>query len=462
MKIERRLILSNGFTMALLVLIGLVGYQSLNLMLTKLRFVEIADDLNAGLLEMRLAEKNYFLYGDARALAEIDARLLDTQATIERARSQILPAIGAENLAALLVRVRAYADALQALRSGLVDAEHAGGVLRAKGQELREFSGRITGLERAAVNRIVTTLQKVLFAAFALVFVAAFVVTHVISQRILRSLRQIENVAHSISQGTFQRIAGPPGRDELGLVVAAVNTMSEELEKREEQLIQSKKLASLGVLTAGVTHELANPVNNISMIAQAFLELGERLPREKQLEMVGQIEQETGRIKSVITSLLDFSKPQGTKLMRADLNAIIRKTMGLVQNMLTVSNIHTELRLVEPLPAVCVDEHQVQQVLVNLIANAIQAMERSGRLTLESRPVDGGARVEFAVRDTGHGIAAEHLPHIFDPFFSTKGVEGTGLGLSVSYGIIKNLKGDIRVDSVVGAGTTFTVSLPSC
>jgi signal transduction histidine kinase len=461
-KIERKIILSNAFTMLLILVIGLAGYENLNLILTKLRFVEIADDLNAGLLEMRLSEKNYFLYGDARALAEIETRLRDTEATIRRARAEIVPAIGEQNLATLLARVRAYAGALGELRGGGADPRQAGVVLRAKGQELREFSAQITALERKAVNGIVTGSQKVLFLSFAGCFLLAFVVSHVISQRIVRSLRQIETAAHAISQGNFQRIDPPRSADETEVVVRAINSMSEELEKREEQLIQSKKLASLGVLTAGVTHELTNPVNNISMIAQTFLELYEQLPREKRLEMVAQIEDETGRIKSVIGNLLDFSKPQGTRLEKADLNAIVRKTMGLVQNMLNVSDIATELALAEPLPPVCVDEHQVQQVLVNLIVNAIQAMARRGHLTIGTRAAADGAHVECTVADTGKGIPPEYLPHIFDPFFSTKGVEGTGLGLSVSYGIVRNLKGEIRVQSVVGAGTTFTVSLPSC
>jgi signal transduction histidine kinase len=462
MKIERKILLSNSFNMILLVLIGLMGFQNLNLILTKLRFVEIADDLNATFLEMRLSEKNFFLYRDGRALGEIEERMQDTRLTIERAKGEIIPAIGEENFALLLARLRAYAAALQNIRTGSLDDQASEAVLRLKGQELREFSGRITTLERAAVNRIITLSEKILFLSFGTFFLMAVVVSHVVSQKILRSLREIEKVAHSIAQGNFQRINGFESRDEMGIVITAINSMSEELEKREEQLIQSKKLSSLGVLTAGVTHELTNPVNNISMIAQTFLELHDHLPREKQLEMVGQIEEETTRIRNIIRNLLDFSKPQGTRPGKADLNAIVRNTMGLVQNMLNVSDIATELALVEPLPAVCVDEHQIQQVLVNLIVNAIQAMPPRGHLLIGTRPGEGGDRAEVLVRDSGKGIPPEYLPHIFDPFFSTKGVEGTGLGLSVSYGIIKNHRGDIRVESEVGKGTTFVISLPVC
>jgi two-component system, NtrC family, sensor kinase len=461
MKIERKIIVSNGFTMLLIVLIGLMGYQNLNVILTKLRFIEIASDLNAGLLEMRLSEKNFFLYGDSRELLEMDARLIVTKAKIIRSEAEIVPAIGEKNFAALLARLHAYAAALHALRSGGADPQQAGAELRAKGQALREYSIEITEIEHKTVNEIVSTSYRIMFLSFAICFVLALAVSYGISQGILRSLRQIGAVAHAISRGNFQRIDATRSGDEIESVITAINSMSEELEKREEQLIQSKKLASLGILTAGVTHELTNPVNNISMIAQNFLELYDKLPREKQLDMVSQIDGETARIKSVITNLLNFSKPQGTKLARADLNAIIRKTMGLVQNMLHVSDIGCELELAGTLPPVYVDEHQIQQVLVNLIVNAVQAMQAHGRLAIGTRAVADESKVEFTVSDNGKGIPPEYLSNVFDPFFSTKGVEGTGLGLSVSYGIIKNLSGEIRVQSEVGTGTTFTVSLPS-
>jgi signal transduction histidine kinase len=237
--------------------------------------------------------------------------------------------------------------------------------------------------------------------------------------------------------------------------------MSEELRNREEELVQSKKLASLGILTAGVTHELTNPVNNISMIAQTYIELYDTLSKQERIEFMKKVEGETERIETIIKSLLDFSKPKESNLKKTDINAVIQNTLKLVQNMLNVSNIETVLRLEKRASAVFVDEPQIQQVLVNLIVNAIQAMPSRGELSIETRNSVRGDSVEIVVRDTGKGIPPEFLPHIFDPFFSTKGVEGTGLGLSVSYGIIKNHKGNIRVESKIGVGTTFTIELPA-
>jgi signal transduction histidine kinase len=236
--------------------------------------------------------------------------------------------------------------------------------------------------------------------------------------------------------------------------------MSEELSHREEEIIQSKKLASLGILTAGVAHELTNPLNNISMMAQNFTEYYDSLGREDRIGLMTKVERETERIQEIVKNLLDFSKPKEANLQEADMNSVIAKTMTLVQNMLDISNITTKLGLDEGLPRIYLDENQIQQVLVNLITNAVQAMSLGGMLFMGTRLGRKGDSIEITVKDSGRGITPEFLPHIFDPFFSTKGDGGTGLGLSVSYGIIKNHKGDIRVESKSGVGTTFTIELP--
>jgi two-component system NtrC family sensor kinase len=460
MKIETKIILSNVFNVALILLIGVFAFQDLNLVLTKLRFVEIADDLNASFLEMRLSEKNFYLYKDESALRDIREKIAGTIMSIDNVQEDIVRAIGTRNLDMLRTYLRRYSevvDEVSATHSRSVELETR---LRAAGKKLREFSGDITHLERLRVNKIILGSKNILFYSFAVFFLLAIIVSHFISQKILRSLREIERLAGSISGGNFEKIEGIKSTDELGSVIAAINSMSEELKTREEQLIQSKKLASLGVLTAGVAHELTNPVNNISMIAQTYADVYDSLGRDDRIGFMQKIEEETERIKDIIKNLLDFSKPKEAILSRADINAVIRKTVSLVQNMLNVSNIDATLSLAEGLPPVFIDGHQMQQVLVNLVVNAIQAMQPGGKLSIATRPGRMEDTIEIAVTDTGKGIPPEFLSHIFDPFFSTKGVGGTGLGLSVSYGIIKNHKGNITVESTPRKGTTFTIELP--
>ncbi len=462
MKIEQKLILSNVMYGAFIILIGFVAFQNMNLVLTKLRFVEIADDLNASFLEMRLSEKNYFLYHDQEALDVIQEKIAATEKTIGGVRGDIIRAIGETDLTQLESFLTAYSNVVRnaqntgSPRDGNLDTR-----IRAAGKLLKEYSDSITHLERRRVNDIILNSQRILiFSFWAILFVALFL-GHFISQKILRSLREIVKLTRSISEGNFNRIEGFRTKDELGTVIAAINSMSEELAHREEQIIQSKKLASLGILTAGVAHEITNPLNNISMIAQTYDELYSNLGDQDRISFMKKVDAETERIRKIVKNLLDFSRPKDARPREADINTVIQKTLTLVQNMIDVSGIETSVHPGDSLPHVFIDEHQIQQVLVNLVTNAVQAMSSGGRLVISSRSRNDGGSIEIQVSDTGKGIAPEFAPHIFDPFFSTKGDQGTGLGLSVSYGIVKNHGGEIRVESKVGVGTTFTVELPA-
>jgi two-component system, NtrC family, sensor kinase len=460
MKIERKLILSNIINGAFIILIGFFAFQNLSLVLTKLRFVEIADDLNASFLEMRLSEKNYFLYKDKQALVQIQSNIEKTMETIAGVRDDITRAIGETDLKALVSHLYAYAAVVEEARTGSPADPQLEARLRVEGKGLKEFSDSITHLERKRVNDIILSSKRILIFSFWVILASALFISHFISQKILRSLRAIEKLTRSISEGNFNRIEGFRSNDELGAVITAINSMSEELGLREEELIQSKKLASLGILTAGVAHELTNPLNNISMIAQTYAELYQNLGEKDRIEFMQKVEGETERIRQIVKNLLDFSKPKDARPVEADINAVIQKTLTLVQNMIDVSNIETTVHLAEGLPHVFIDEHQMQQVLVNLVTNAVQATAAGGRIVISSRQGKNNGSVKISVADTGKGIPPEYLPHIFDPFFSTKGEGGTGLGLSVSYGIIKNQRGEIRVESKVGVGTTFTIELP--
>ncbi len=460
MKIENKLIISNIINGAFIILIGFFAFQNMNLVLTKLRFVEIADDLNASFLAMRLSEKNYFLYHDQAALAEIRDKISSTMKTIDAAKTDIIPAIGETDLKKLQSYLQAYSDVV--VERGNVRQLNADleAQIRTRGKKLKEYSDSITRLERKRVNDIILSSKRILIFSFWAILASALIISHFISQKIVRSLREIEKLTKSISEGNFNRIEGFRTKDELGLVITAINSMSEELSHREEQIIQSKKLASLGILTAGVAHEITNPLNNISMIAQTYDELYPKLSEKDRIEFMSKVDAETERIRKIVKNLLDFSKPKDANPKEEDVNSVIQKTLTLVQNMIDVSNLETTVNLESGLPHLYIDEHQIQQVLVNLVTNAVQATPAGGKLFIASRMGKGGDSVDITVMDTGKGISPEFLPHIFDPFFSTKGEGGTGLGLSVSYGIIKNHNGEIRVESKVGVGTTFTIELP--
>ena len=452
--------LGNIINIIFIALIYIVAFQFLELMLAKLQFVEIADDLNASFLGMRLSEKNYFLYGDPSFLKDIEVELDDSIASISSVQENIIRAVGESKYEELRRSVKEYKEAIQKAEASNASDGNMQKTVRESGRKLREFSAKIVSLERTKVNDILSHSKKVLFYFFCVIILVAMVATYLFFSKFLSSLKSIERTATCISQGDFCKVEGSITGDELGSVMAAINSMSAELDSRYEQIVQSRKLASLGILTAGVAHELGNPLNNIALVAQSYIELADHLSKEETVSYMKTIEEETERIEKIVQDLLHFSKPKKANFKETEINRVVEKSLKLVRNMLHVSAIEAKLDLREGLPLVYIDENRIQEVLINLIINAIQVLSPGGLVTVGTHLEEKGEYVVIEVRDTGPGILPEHLPHIFVPFFSTKGVRGTGLGLSVSYGIIKNHNGNMRVESKVNVGTTFFIELP--
>ena len=457
MKIVHKIMVVNFVNILLIALTGFFAYRSLDQVLTKLRFMEIADDLNSSFLEMRLAEKNFFLYGDKSALPEIEKKISAVFTTIEESRPNIVRAIGEGKTDQLESSLANYRQALNNAKVGDMAVQTG---VREAGQKLGEFTNYITVTEREEVSRIIAESRKRLFLSLAFILLSAVGITHLMSFRVLGSLKRIEKVTHFISDGEIDKIEPSTSRDECGLAISALVSMAQELRNREEQIIEARKLASIGILIAGVAHEVGNPLNNISMLAQNFVELYDHMGRNDHIEYMKRVEEETERIQRIVKDLLDFARPKKPDLRETCINDVVHKSLRLVQNMICICNIDAQIDLEDGLPSVYIDEHQIQGVLINLLTNALHASSPEDRLRLSTRFNSANARVEVEVEDNGKGIAPEMLPHIFDPFFTTKGASGTGLGLFVSYGIVKNHHGDLRVRSEVGAGTCFTIELP--
>jgi PAS domain S-box-containing protein len=226
----------------------------------------------------------------------------------------------------------------------------------------------------------------------------------------------------------------------------------------EEQLQHSEKMASIGLLAAGVAHEVNTPLTGISSYAQMLRkQVG---PGDPQAELLEKIEKQTFRASKIINSLLNFSRSGGVEFEALDVNRIVLDVLSLLEHQLETSRVKLRRELADGLPRVRGNGNRLQQVFFNLILNAKDAMPKGGWLTLLTRADDDTVIVE--VRDTGHGIRKEDIKRIYDPFFTTKGLgRGTGLGLSVSYGILQEHGGAIFVDSVPGKGTSFQVTLPA-
>jgi PAS domain S-box-containing protein len=227
----------------------------------------------------------------------------------------------------------------------------------------------------------------------------------------------------------------------------------------EDQLQISEKMASIGLLAAGVAHEVNTPLTGISSFTQMLLDGAD--PADPKTALLEKIERQTFRAAKIVNGLLTLSRPgtPGGERTEVDLNAVVTDVFSLLEHQFEVGKIRVRRELAEGPVIVHGIEHQLQQVFLNLFLNARDAMPRGGWLTVTTH-VDGDQLVA-EVADTGSGIRSEHLARIYDPFFTTKAIgRGTGLGLSISYGIVHEHEGTIRCDSAVGQGTRFILSMP--
>jgi two-component system NtrC family sensor kinase len=243
--------------------------------------------------------------------------------------------------------------------------------------------------------------------------------------------------------------------DRIGRLIIFDNvTDRAELERR---LVQADKLSSIGLLAAGVAHEVNTPLAVISTYAQM---LAKQISGDAQkAPLLEKIARQTFRASEIVNSLLNFSRTSPTEFVSVDLNKVIRETLTLLEHQLATAAVQVELLLDESLPRIKGNPGKLQQVFLNLFLNARDAMESGGTLAIRSGAQEGTVRVTVA--DSGAGIGHENLSRIFDPFFTTKAArKGTGLGLSVSYGIVREHSGNIEVESEIGAGTRFQLSFP--
>jgi signal transduction histidine kinase len=240
--------------------------------------------------------------------------------------------------------------------------------------------------------------------------------------------------------------------------------MIEELNRRSEQLVQKEKMASLGTLTSGVAHELNNPLNNISTSVQILMEELQDTGGGYHKELLAETEHQVDRARDIVKALLEFARDTSFSPREIRLKPLVIKTLKLIRGEVP-ANVSIEVDIPDSISAE-LDPRRIQQVLINLIINGVQAMGGNGRLDIVATEMPDGRGFYLQVRDTGEGISPENLHKIFTPFFTTKDAghkdvgEGSGLGLSVCHGIIEQHGGHIKVESELGKGSIFTVFFP--
>jgi signal transduction histidine kinase len=221
--------------------------------------------------------------------------------------------------------------------------------------------------------------------------------------------------------------------------------------------LQTEKLSALGRMAAGIAHEINNPLAGILLFSSNLLKKApEEGPFREGLEI---IVQETLRCKAIIQELLEFSRSSVPKTALVDVNNVIMRAIHLLENEFRLRHIRVDVDLSKQLPKILIDENQIEQILVNLLLNAIQAIEEQGTVTILSNVTSDRRNVAIEVSDTGCGISPENMSKIFEPFFSTK-VKGTGLGLALTYGIVQKHGGHVYAFSQPNQGSRFIVELP--
>jgi two-component system, NtrC family, sensor kinase len=304
-------------------------------------------------------------------------------------------------------------------------------------------------------------IQKRVLQVVAMTLVVAILGVSVLSYLILRPVRNLVAVTHQISAGDLNQELPVHSRDELGDLTRSFNRMIKNLARTQNELVRSEKLVSLGRLSAGMAHEIRNPLNAMK---GAVVHIQRRRPDDLLVQEYTQlVSEEIDRLNTLVTDFLYFSKQAKPKLVATDLNQLILSVQQLFAEQAKKRNIRFSNRLAEGLPPVLLDMHQIEQVMLNLMVNAMDALPQGGKVTFSTFLLQSGDgafdRVRVEVRDNGIGIPEAHLQSIFDPFFSTK-ESGSGIGLPLSLGIIENHGGTLTVRPREQVGTLATFELP--
>jgi two-component system, NtrC family, sensor kinase len=356
-------------------------------------------------------------------------------------------------------------------------------------EPIRDPAGRIIGmlyvglpehLFTAARDRVLVSFFVIAFCAF----VGIIITTYVMTRSMTRPLEEMAAATRRISAGEFDVTVHQDAPGEIGVLAESFNTMlaglrqmksdledwgrtlerrvaqrSEEVVTMQARVAESDRLASLGMLSAGIAHEINNPMGGI--LALTSLTLEDMPPDDPHRPNLEEVVRQTERCRDIVRGLLEFSRQSqvGTELV--DMNDVVRRTLALISNQALFHNIRLVERLSSGLPQVTALRSQLEQVCMNLVVNAAQAVDGAGTVTIETLHREDLEQVELRVSDTGRGIEPDKINRIFDPFFTTKdNGQGTGLGLSIVYGIVTKHGGSISVESEVGEGSTFIIRFP--
>jgi two-component system NtrC family sensor kinase len=463
-----RLRIVAGFLLCffLLAVTGLINLGLLYQARGKMHFLDFSQDLSLDMQQARHAALLDFPdqanLQQARDAAKRASDLLVAQGV------NILDISGENELVALNYRLGHYVQLVDdALALGAQSArdraheEELRAELDTRSAEIMTLLRTMKAREAASVNRVLAVSQKLPFVFAGVMLLIIFWITNLLANTITHSLQRLQESTRRIAGGDYTLMTPARRyRDELSDLSLAVNRMLLELRSREAQVLKADRLASIGAFSAGIARDLDEVFDGISTHTRTFMDgchPAEDCPSYSLLE---DIFADTERGRETVAGLLEFTREEAAVPGPVDLSAVVESAWMLLEHQRAGPSVHFRAELPATMRPVRAVFSQLKQVFVNLFDNAVRAMPSGGTLTVRAA-FAGSDRAEITVSDEGVGIQPEDLPHVFDPSFTTRAeARGTGLGLSVSYGIVHKFGGEIRVESAPGHGTAVHVTLP--
>ncbi len=463
--------------------LGIITFSDLLFLERQVTREEVVFDLRDAVLEMRREEKNLFLYGDRDALRRALFKAERSQQILQQQRTTLeniwSPAAASETL----LQLQRYKESLQQWPQTSRDKPVAPQAkIRNLGHRINLSIEALSKQERKSLETAIRKSRWIVILFLCLIGLSIIIVGRLLKRAVVNPLKQLESRLMPIAKGVFNHLHPPSDDREFVTFTDGFNQMLRELEIRKKRMLQSEKLASLGILSAGVAHELNNPLSNISTSCQLLLEELREAPTEQLENWLRQIDSETERGRRIVRTLLEFGSQRVFEKHPQKLLDLINETRLILDKALVQASARLNLNIPTDLQ-LWADKQRLQQLFINLIQNALNTGGEGLELTISAMLCDRGVSkipqgaevagslqclakddarlIEIIISDNGPGIPSKHLPRIFDPFFTTNEPgRGVGLGLFIVQEIVREHDGCLAIASKPGKGTQVFILMP--
>ncbi len=447
--------------------ITIIGIFMISKIDDRMNYIFYADKISNEIQFARRIEKNYLLYHSN--LQEIKTHINNASQLLETTYKEFGNVVGLKELSSLKNYLAKYNEIANDLITNYPKGSNKSKEFIDKTKKFRNFGAKILELSLDITKKerklVAKTINRAIYIQAFLILIILIFSIYIylnITKHIIIRLNKLVDATKKLAEGNFIPIT--PMRkykDEFSFLAIAFNHMMYEIKKRQDLLIESHKLRAIGNLTAGIAHELNNPLNNIIITTEMLKEDFTTLDDDTKKDMINDIVEQGERARQIVKNLLDYARESKTKAEYFFIDNLISNISKLIKNQIKISGLKFEVEIPPNLPPIYGDINLLTQAFINICLNSIDAMSKEGTLSIKVREEKNLGFMEIQISDTGVGIPEHLIKSIFNPFFTTKPQgKGTGLGLSVTQGIIEKHGGEIEVFSKVNKGTTFIVHLP--